>query len=122
MSMWGRTAVPQSALRAVVAVLASVLLVLTGSASAGMERVSVREEALASASLSDDSSDECVACAPEQRVPRPGRVGRPAGRLVCPPAFTSSAGGTGGLPGGRVPPRPGDTVAAGHAQHSVLRC
>ncbi|MFD8999097.1 hypothetical protein, partial [Streptomyces abikoensis] len=55
------------------------------------------------------------------RWARPGWVGRPAGSIAGPRAFASSAGGTGGLPGGRVT-SPGDTVAAGHAQHSVLRC
>ncbi|MEV5242485.1 hypothetical protein AB0K89_25785, partial [Streptomyces cinnamoneus] len=84
MTIWGRTGVLQPAVRAVLAVLASVLLVLSGAVAEGMESISVREEIPASAPLADGSSDECTACTAEQRVPRPGRVGRPAGRRACP--------------------------------------
>ncbi|MEV4434928.1 hypothetical protein [Streptomyces sp. NPDC049555] len=122
MPMWGRAAVLPPVVRAVVAVLTSVLLVLSGSVSAGAEPVPVRAGAPVSALVEDDSSDECVTCTTEQRVPRPGRVGRPAGRHTCPPAFVPAAGAAGGLPGPRAPARPGDAVATGHAHHSVLRC
>ncbi len=120
--MWGRAAVLQPVVRAVVAVLISVLLAMSGSASAGMEQVSVREEVPASVSLEDGSSDECAACAPEQRIPRPGRVGRPAGRRTRPPAFAPAAGEAGGLSGRQAPSHSGEAVGPAPARHSVLRC
>ncbi|WP_190107791.1 hypothetical protein [Streptomyces cinnamoneus] len=123
MTIWGRTAVVQPAVRAVLAVLASVLLVLSGAVAEGMESVSVREEIPASAPLADGSSDECTACTAEQRVPRPGRVGRPTGRRACPSALAPAAGAAGGLSGRQAPSRPGGVLAADdRAHHSVLRC
>ncbi|GAA3033357.1 hypothetical protein GCM10020000_08140 [Streptomyces olivoverticillatus] len=107
-----------------VALLLSALLVLAGAASDALGAVPDREEAPASTSLTDASFDECAACVPEQRVPRPGRVGRPAGRRACPPALAPAAGETGGLPGRQAAPsRPGEAIAAAaRAHHSVLRC
>ncbi len=121
--MWGRGALLQPVVRAVVAVLTSVLLVLSAAASEGMELASVREEVPASAPLADGSSDECAACTAEQRVPRPGRVGRPTGRRACPPALAPVAGGAGGSSCRQAPSRPGGDIAAtDRAHHSVLRC
>ncbi|MFI1970770.1 hypothetical protein BLA24_09345 [Streptomyces cinnamoneus] len=124
MSVWGRVAVPQSVSRAAVALLAAVLLVLSGAASEVVGNASLRDEVPAEAPLLDLASDECAACAPEQYIPRPGRAGRPTGGRDRPPVLASAAGGAGGLSGAQaVPPRPGDAIAAAdRARHFVLRC
>ncbi|GHF30726.1 hypothetical protein GCM10010218_10030 [Streptomyces mashuensis] len=112
--------------RAVVAVLASVLLLLAGTVAGAGEAVepgTVREEVPLSALAVDGSPDEGLPCVPEQGVARPGRVGRPVGRRSCPQAGVSGAAGAGGPAAPRPPAGPGGAaVAAGHACHSVLRC
>ncbi len=119
-AFWGRAAVVQPVMRAVIVLLASALMVLSGVTSEWVESASARERAPASAPASDGSSDD-AACVPERRVPRPGRAGRPLGGRS--PVPTAAVGVAGGLACGQSPARPGEAaVAPGHACHSVLRC
>ncbi|MFI9201266.1 hypothetical protein [Streptomyces sp. NPDC053048] len=121
MSMWGRAVLLQPAVRAVVVVLTSLVMVLSGVTSEVVEYASARERPPASSPAADGSCDEYAACVPERRVPRPGRSGRPLGGR--PLALAAAAGGAGGLSGRQAPARPGDAVVdPGHARHSVLRC
>ncbi|MEV4440629.1 hypothetical protein AB0K09_16705 [Streptomyces sp. NPDC049577] len=123
MSRWSRAGIQRPAVRAAVAVLVSLLLVLSGATTDVVEAGFGRDEAPASSSVAAADSDDCAACASGQRVPRPGRVGRPAGGGVRPPVPTaSSAGEGGGLSGLRAAPLPDSSAAAPPARHSVLRC
>ncbi|MBZ6475968.1 hypothetical protein [Streptomyces griseocarneus] len=120
MAFWGRAGVLQPVVRAVVVVLASALMMLSGVTSEFVEYASARERAPASAPASDGSSDD-AACVPERRVPRPGRAGRPVGGRL--PVLTAAVASAGGLSGRQPSARPGEAaVAPGHARHSVLRC